>query len=133
MDTKTFKFDKLVRDKIPKLMLKEKTKVKLKQLSNKEELLKYLKLKLQEEVNEVDNSASKHELIEELADCLEIVYCLARAINESFNTIEQARRKKLKEKGGFKENIIIESINLSTNDPRIEYFIKNPNKYPEIQ
>ena len=96
---------KLVRDKIPEI-IKNSNKVPKTYIANNEEYWKELKAKLLEEVNEFleDNNS------EELADIQEVLYAIYDFKGFSKEEIESIRSKKKNERGGFKNKIILESI-----------------------
>lgn len=107
---KTYSIDymkpKLVRDKIPEI-IKNSNNVPKTHVANNEEYWKELKAKLLEEVNEFleDNN------FEELADIQEVLYAIYDFKGLSRNDVELIRSKKESERGGFKDKIILESIN----------------------
>ena len=100
-------FNKLVRDNIPDIIRNNGEEASIRILDDdeyKEELLK----KLSEETSEVKNATSKDELLEELADVLEILKAIAELNNSSLeNVMEIASEKRLK-RGGFEKRIFLE-------------------------
>lgn len=76
MAVKSFKMNKLIRDKTPDQML-DIGIVMHNKVMDKEEFIQKLKDKLQEECREVSQSSTPDELAEELADVLEIVHTLS--------------------------------------------------------
>jgi predicted house-cleaning noncanonical NTP pyrophosphatase (MazG superfamily) len=97
------RYKKLVRDKIPEI-IKSEGRVPIAHVASKEEYWKGLKCKLKEEVGEFLKDGRE----EELLDILEIVYaiCDFRKINKS--KLESLRKKKAKERGGFRKRIILD-------------------------
>ena len=99
-------YDKLVRDRIPEV-IESNGDIPIRTLG-KEEYRRELMWKLQEEVNEVLNANSKEQLIEELADVLEVLKSIAKLENKSMaDVIEVAQQNKLV-KGGFEKRIYLE-------------------------
>jgi len=100
------RFDKLVRDKIPEVVKNKYLKTPVIHIAKKSEYEECLKNKLQEEVAEflVDNNE------EELADILEVVYALASVKNIGKAQLEEIRKKKFEERGGFEKKIILEEV-----------------------
>ncbi len=98
---------KLVRDRIPEIILKNdgmkpRTRI-LKQKEYRSELLK----KLQEEVSEVLAAKKPKEILEELADVEEVVDALlvsAKLTRKEVSTIQKEKRKK---RGGFLKRIYL--------------------------
>lgn len=98
-------YDKLVRDKIPEIIKAEGRECKVK-IAAKEEKYELLEAKLQEEVNEFLQDKN----LEELADVMEVLFGLAESLGYSEEELLKARDKKLKERGGFKEGIVLKSV-----------------------
>ena len=133
MSRKKFKFSKLVRDKTPANLTEEGVEINYIPCKKNSEILSYYKKKLLEEAQEVKDSQTKEETIEELADCLEVINGLAKLLEIKPEEIEEIRQKKLASRGGFKDKILIESIELPSSSSWLSYFLKDPLKYPEIQ
>jgi predicted house-cleaning noncanonical NTP pyrophosphatase (MazG superfamily) len=98
-------YKKLVRDKIPQIILK-KGKLPTTHTATKQEYRDQLKQKLQEETNEFITS----EKIEELADLLEVIYALAKAKKTTPKQLESLRQKKAKARGAFTKQIILDEV-----------------------
>lgn len=100
-------YNKLVRDNIPKIIENDNEIPIIKTLSNDEYKLELYK-KLKEECNEAIEAKTNEEIIEELADILEIIKSISELNGESLdNVIEVAKQKRLK-KGGFEKKIFLE-------------------------
>ena len=100
-------YDKLVRDKIPEV-IERNGETAITRVLDENEYRRELLWKLQEEVNEVLNATSKEQLIEELADVLEVLKSIAKLENKSMaDVVEVAQQKKLV-KGGFEKRIYLE-------------------------
>ena len=96
-------YNKLVRDKIPEIIMSDGRKVKTKILDD-EEYKSELNKKLQEEVKEyLENNNS-----EELADIVEVIYALLDYMNITKEEFENIRTKKVEKRGAFKEKIFLE-------------------------
>lgn len=98
-------YHKLVRDKIPYIIANSGSKPKTRILNN-DEYLVYLKLKLQEELDEYLDS---NKLIE-LADLLEVIYAIIEHNGISIEEFEKIRLTKRKNKGGFSKKIKLERV-----------------------
>ena len=96
------KYDKLVRDKIPEIISNHK-KIPITRILTKEEYQSELRKKLREEVDEFENSGK----MEELADILEVVYALAASKGVSQNELNQIRKRKYSECGGFDQRTFL--------------------------
>jgi predicted house-cleaning noncanonical NTP pyrophosphatase (MazG superfamily) len=99
---------KLVRDKIPKIMIK-KGKSPITHFASELEFEEYLIKKLEEEVIEI----KKDRNVEELADLLEVIYALGELIGVDSKKIEETRIKKIETNGGFSKKIILENPNMT--------------------
>lgn len=132
MNFRTFKQNKLVRDKIIKIMESKGSKLYAYKLSN-QDFLKQLKLKLLEEAAEVNRAQTEQEVLEELADVLEIVYTLATAHNLTEQDMQNAREKKLNEKGGYQEQMFVTFAEHPKDSPQERYCLADPDKYPEVK
>ncbi|MBR6133812.1 MAG: nucleoside triphosphate pyrophosphohydrolase [Bacilli bacterium] len=98
-------YNKLVRDNIPDIILKDNELPVTKVLS-KEGYLKELDKKLLEEVNEYlkDNN------IEEMVDILEVIRAILKERGSSYKDIEIKRKKKALKRGTFKKKIYLEKV-----------------------
>lgn len=94
-------YNKLVRDKIPEI-LDEKGIPYEKRVASPEEYREELIKKLKEEVREFDESAGSQE---ELADVIEVINSLVRL--PEYSNVEEVRRKKTEERGGFDQRFIV--------------------------
>lgn len=97
------KYNKLVRDKIPACIL-TKGGAPVYHKADEKEYGKKLKEKLFEEAEEF----KKDESLEEFADLLEVINAIADYKGFSQKAIKLIMDKKAKEKGKFKERIILQ-------------------------
>ena len=100
---KTYK--KLVRDKIPDIILKEGSLPTTRILDDKE-YIKSLNKKLMEEVKEY----LEEENIEEMVDILEVIRAILDYRDVTYEEIEEKRIKKANKRGAFKERIFLEKV-----------------------
>ena len=98
----TRKYNKLVRDRIPEVIMSSGQECKTRILAD-EEYLRMLDAKLDEELAEYHNDQN----IEELADLLEVVYALAELHGASEKKLNSIRTKKKRERGGFAKKILL--------------------------
>ncbi len=97
------KYNKLVRDKIPEIIIKSGGKPKI-HIARKNEYWLKLKEKLREEVEEFIKDESETEL----ADILEIVDAIASFKKWSKINLDKVEKDRVKKRGGFKKRIILE-------------------------
>lgn len=107
MDNSSIKiYNKLVRDKIPQIIEEDGKKCELR-IAGKEELVELLESKLMEEANEFKEAKN----LEELADLMEVIFGLAKALGYSESELCMKRQEKKEERGGFEEGIVLTSVN----------------------
>lgn len=97
--------NKLVRDKIPNIIRDSGERAVTHILSDKE-YIAALEIKLSEEVAEYQ--ADKN--LEEMADILEVLQAICVARGYSLKQLEERRREKAEERGGFKNKIFLEYV-----------------------
>src|SRR6266705_3549259 len=107
------KVNKLVRDNIPQ-RIKAGGRIQITRQLDEGRFHIEAKKKLVEESQEVLASKSRDDLVEELADVLEVVSAIAGSIGITQTEIEEARKKKSVENGAFEKRIFLESIRVDT-------------------
>jgi predicted house-cleaning noncanonical NTP pyrophosphatase (MazG superfamily) len=95
--------NKLVRDRIPKIIEQNNSKT-VTHIADDEEYYEKLKEKLREETEEFLREDNK----EELADILEVLYTIISHKKIDKEEIEELRQKKNKERGSFTKKIILD-------------------------
>lgn len=98
-------YNKLVRDNIPEIILKD-NELPTTRILDDEEYIKELNRKLQEEVNEYLEA----ENIEEMVDILEVIRAILEHKGVTYDEIEEKRIKKANKRGAFKEKIFLEKV-----------------------
>ncbi len=106
------KHNKLIRDKIPELLIAEGKIFKTHKATNGE-YLEHLYLKLIEELLEFRNNPSN----EEMADIYEVLLALELYHNLDDDEIKAEQFLKRDNKGGFYDGIILEEI---ADEPKLE-------------
>ena len=132
MQTKTFLFNKIIRDKRFEKMQKNAVHVVARKLENDEKTEQF-KNKLKEECNEVVTAQTRTELLEELADLLEVMRSLATAMDFTIEDIEKTRIEKRKINGGFDQCIFIEKVTFDESNPSYAYLSSKPEIYPVVE
>lgn len=99
------KYDKLVRDKIPDIIEQDRRKAVYHVLSDQNYITE-LDKKLREEVNEYIEDKS----LEELADILEVIFAICKARGHTIDLLEDRRREKAEERGGFEAKLFLEYV-----------------------
>ena len=98
-------YNKLVRDKIPQI-IKQANKEPFTYVATVEEVKPLFLLKLMEELDEFKATPNE----EELADILEVIDGIANVYNLDMEKVLAVKGKKLNERGGFNERIILEKV-----------------------
>lgn len=99
------KYDKLIRDNIPKIIKSANKECEIEFLEY-EDHLKYLNSKLQEELDEYYEDES----VEELADIVEIIYGILKLKDVDLETFEKIRKDKFDKRGGFEKGIKLKKV-----------------------
>lgn len=105
-------YNKLVRDKIPEVIRKNGQTCNIEKLDQTAYTIE-LKSKLKEELIEYLETEEDEEAIEELSDILEIIHSLSEIHGKKFKDVEEARQKKLNDRGGFNERIYLIDVDES--------------------
>ncbi|MCX7343047.1 MAG: nucleoside triphosphate pyrophosphohydrolase [Proteobacteria bacterium] len=132
INNRRFKVDKLIRDKVPNYLRNRSVQTN-ERVMGQDEYLERLRNKLFEEAKEVIGAKNKEELTEELGDVLEVMLAYAKENNISFEDVDKVRIRKKNEYGGFEGKVYNASVELNSDDDYINYFLSNPDKYPEIK
>jgi len=132
MNFRTFKQNKLIRDKILGIMEGKGSKLYSYNL-NDQDFLKQLKIKLIEEATEVHRAQTEKEILEELADVMEIIHSIIKINNLTIKDLELAQEKKRNEKGGYLQRIFLTFAEHPKDSPQERYCLANPDKYPEVK
>jgi len=98
-------YNKLVRDKIPEIIVNDNGKKCNIRILSDEEYLTALNTKMQEELKEYLESGE----VEELADLEEVLRAILDVKNVSYEEFENIRNTKVEKRGAFKEKIFLES------------------------
>ena len=98
-------YNKLVRDRIPEIIMSSGRRCDIDYLDKKEYLI-MLESKLDEKLAEFH----KEQNVEELADLLEVIYATAIALGYSIEELEAVRRKKVDERRGFEKRVILKEV-----------------------
>ena len=98
-------YNKLVRDLIPKVIEADGKQCESEIVCG-EEKTKFLEDKLKEEVDEYLEDKN----LEELADVMEVLFGLAYNLGYNEEDLLKKREEKLKNRGGFKDGIILKKV-----------------------
>lgn len=102
-------YNKLVRDKIPEIIMGNKEKP-ITHILTDEEFKQALESKLNEEYEELLRAVDDDNYLEELADILEIIEALAKVRQSSLDEVLKIKRDKVLKRGSFEEKIFLEKV-----------------------
>ncbi|MCE7791651.1 nucleoside triphosphate pyrophosphohydrolase [Salipaludibacillus sp. CUR1] len=102
-------YHKLVRDRIPEIIQMNGEKLAYRRIEG-EEFIREAKHKLKEEMKEYVEAQNAEQAIEELADLLELIYCLAERHGYSRKELEAIRADKSERRGAFHEGWFLETV-----------------------
>ncbi len=129
MKARTFKLNKLVRDKIVASTEAQGGEVKYKTLGG-EKLTQALVTKLVEESKELQTSELS---AGELADLKEIIEQIARNLKITDKQLTGAQAEKRARNGGFTKGHFIDTLTLPADNKWAKYYAKDPKRFPEIK
>ena len=101
---------KLVRDKIPQIIKKHTGKSVKFEIASSSKMTQLLKKKLKEEIKELEiaiKNKDVKEITEEMADVKEVLNAISKHEKIPLLQVEKRRKEKLRQKGGFKERIVM--------------------------
>lgn len=102
---KTITYNKLVRDRIPEIIEASGKSCAVETLDN-DRYIKMLDAKLQEELNEYQESKS----LEELADLLEVMGAVVKARGYTWEQLTEIRKEKKEKRGGFEKRLLLKEV-----------------------
>ena len=103
---KVVKYNKLIRDNIPKIIKEAGWKPTIRTL-RKDEFLKALKKKVSEEAKELIQAKDKKGIIDEIVDLQELLDVLTLEIKLTKSEIKKQQTIKTKKRGGFKKRLFL--------------------------
>ena len=130
MAYRRFYFNKMIRDRVPQMMEKAGIQV-VGHTMNQDEYEQRLKAKLVEEIEEVCVATTQKDVSEEIGDVLEVLKALAQYHHLDFSKVVASAEQKTAEKGGFFTPLCIDYIEIPDHHPRLDDYIRRPQKYPE--
>lgn len=128
-----FKFAKLVRDKIVPGMLSNNQDPRGTRRLDDDEFITELIRKVLEEAEEMKNVKSKDELKYELADVYEVLDYIKDTLKITNSELEELKKQKKEKNGGFDKRMYIEDVGVEDDCKWLQYYLDNPDKYPEVK
>lgn len=99
-------YNKLIRDKISQI-IKANGKTPTTRILSEDEYIEELCKKTQEELTEYIEAKTKPDKLEELSDLLELINALAEHEGTTLEEINNIRKKKAEERGGFSDRVFL--------------------------
>ena len=103
---KIVKHNKLIRDRIPKIIKEAGWKPTIRKLK-KGEFSRALKKKFSEEARELTRAKDKKEIINEIVDIQELIDILVSELGSSKSKVKKLQAVKRKKRGGFKKRLFL--------------------------
>lgn len=97
----------LVRDLIPNIIKEQGCDCEYITIEDDNQYRTKLKHKLEEEAHEVTASHTKEDIMEELADVLEVIDCIAKTYDIDMEKVKDIKNNKKMLKGSFEERIFL--------------------------
>lgn len=126
---RTFRLDKLVRDKLVLMMQEMGQAVKYRVLDD-EEYQQALQDKLVEETSEFNFKSPT--ALDELADLKAVIDQAAVELGSSPEELQKLQDKKAANKGGFADKLFVETVSMPDDDPWAAYYAAEPERFPEV-
>jgi predicted house-cleaning noncanonical NTP pyrophosphatase (MazG superfamily) len=126
----TFKFSKLVRDKIVDHQIAAGARPVYRQLDaveHKKELIQ----KIIEEAQEIEH-ADPEDIASEIADVQQALDDLREKYDLTARDVAHAQQLKNEKNGAFKKGIFVEHVELDESDAWVKYYRNNADRYPEV-
>ena len=99
-------YNKLIRNKIPQI-IKANGKTPTTRILPQDEYIKELCKKTQEELTEYIEAKTKPDTLEELSALLDLINALAEYEGTTLEEINNIRKKKAEERGGFSDRVFL--------------------------
>ncbi|MDR4138765.1 phosphoribosyl-ATP pyrophosphohydrolase [Bacillus thuringiensis] len=99
-----------MRNKIPQI-IKSNGKTPTTRILPEDEYIEELCKKTQEELTEYIKAKTKPDKLEELSDLLELINALAEHEGTTLEEINNIRKKKAEERGGFSDRVFLIQVN----------------------
>lgn len=103
-------YNKLVRDFIPAIIMGSGSTPVWRHVNNQDELLGFISLKIEEELEELMTADSHLQRVEEAADFYEVFLKLLQTYGIDISDVHDKAYSKRMSRGGFVSNIILESV-----------------------
>ena len=129
---KKFQLRKLVRDKIPSHMLASGQFIEELRELDDEEFIKELQRKVVEEALELGSAENMEAIKEELADVLEVLNYLQKALELNDDDIAKFQQKKASKNGAFDKRLYIDSVSVEEGSDWDQYYSQKPEVFPEV-
>lgn len=129
-----FQANKLIKDKMIEIFAKQGIQASTYIIDNQAEYEQMLKEKVVEEVYEATVTAkTTAKMMSEFVDAIEAIYTLCELHGITKEDIEKHRLEKAAEKGGYKSKIYCKTLEMDEDNPKLNHYLENSNRYPEIK
>jgi predicted house-cleaning noncanonical NTP pyrophosphatase (MazG superfamily) len=130
LKTRTFRLNKLVRDKIVQSTEEQGGSAEHRVLEA-EELRRALLNKLNEELVELMYGHEPD--LEKLADIGEVIEGIAVSLGKTVTELHAVQYDKRRKVGGFTTGVYVETVTLPEGNEWVDYYASNPIRFPEVK
>ena len=130
MQSRTFRLNKLVRDKIVETTEAAGGTVEYRILEQ-QELLDALYAKLDEEMTELKEGSEPN--LEKLADIREVIDAIAVQLGHRKLELDSVQYDKRRKAGGFAAGRFVETVTLPADHEWAQYYAADPERFPEVE
>ncbi|ENQ3105022.1 nucleoside triphosphate pyrophosphohydrolase [Bacillus cereus] len=102
-------YNKIVRDRVPEMILMSGKTYTSKKLSKQEYIEELSKIGI-EEMREFASMQEREHAVDSLADALEVIKALAKAEGVTLEDVERVRQEKEAERGGFEKGVYLVEV-----------------------
>jgi len=127
---RTFRLDKLVRDKIVESTEAMGGSADHHVLEG-EALTTALRNKLDEEIAELKNGQESS--LEKLADIREVIEAMAVDLGHTITELHALQYDKRRKIGGFASEHFVETVSLPEDNQWVDYYAGDPDRFPEVK
>lgn len=129
---KSFIHNKLWRDKLSKIMKEEGSVVHVEQL-DEDQYEEALRAKIVEESIEMLESTDQDDVMEGMADILEVMDALCIVYGIKMDEILQIKEEKQADLGGYNKSELVTRVEHPAGSASEKYCLDNPEQYPQTE
>jgi predicted house-cleaning noncanonical NTP pyrophosphatase (MazG superfamily) len=129
---KSFVHNKLWRDKLAEMVSEEGSVVYIDNI-DEDQYEEALRAKIVEESIEMLESVDQDDVMEEMADSLEVMDALCKVYGITMDDIKKIKDEKFEDLGGYSKSQLITHVEHPAGSAAEKYCLENPEQYPEME